>query len=306
MGIQGGGSNYYRANSTGPAASATGTNALAMGPSAVSSGDDAIAIGDNAQATKSGSIAVGLNAASTGANAIAIGTGAVATGSIAVGNTASASNGGAAFGDFANATCPTCTPNISSATAVGNSASATVANGVAVGQSATVAAANGTAIGAGATVQAGATNAVAVGQGSVASAPNSVSFGSPGSLRTLTNVAPGVNPTDVATFGQLSSVASGVQQQIGSVETQIGGLQTQVNQANSGVAMAMAMGGGFLPDNKRFAVAANYGAFAGQGALGLTGLARLSDSIVLSGSFGYSVVNSSNEYGGRVGVQFAW
>lgn len=148
-------------------------------------------------------------------------------------------------------------------------------------------------------VQAGATNAIAIGQGSVASTPNSVSFGSPGSPRVLSNVAPGVGPNDVATVGQVSSIAAGI-------ESQIGGLQSQINLANSGVAMAMAMGGGFLPDSKKFAVAANYGGFAGQSALGLTGLARLTDNLVLSGSLGYTVVNNNNEYGGRVGLQVAW
>ena len=182
-----------------------------------------------------------------------------------MGNMASASNGGAAFGDFSNATCPTCAANVSSATAIGNSASATTANSVAVGQSASVLAVNGTAIGAGAVVQSGATNAVAIGQGSIASAPNTVSFGSPGNERRLTNVAAGIAPTDAVNVAQLNSVATGM-------SSQIGGLQAQVNRANSGVAMAMAMGGGFLPDNKKFAVAANYGAFAGESGLALIGL----------------------------------
>jgi hypothetical protein len=118
-------------------------------------------------------------------------------------------------------------------------------------------------------------------------------------LRTLTNVAAGIGPTDAVNVSQLSSIAAGI-------SSQIGGLQTQINQANSGIAMAMAMGGGFLPDNKTFAVAANYGGFAGQNALGLTGLARLTDNLVLSGSLGYTVVNETTQLGGRVGVQLAW
>ncbi|HEX2352549.1 MAG TPA: hypothetical protein VHJ16_07200, partial [Xanthobacteraceae bacterium] len=46
---------------------------------------------------------------------------------------------------------------------------------------------------------AAATNSVAVGQGSVASAPNTVSVGAPGGERRITNVAPGVAPSDAAT-----------------------------------------------------------------------------------------------------------
>ena len=54
-------SNYVRVNSAGPAANASGT--------------DAIAVGGNAQATQTGAVAIGLNSSSTAANAVAIGTG---------------------------------------------------------------------------------------------------------------------------------------------------------------------------------------------------------------------------------------
>ncbi len=70
--------------------------------------------------------------------------------------------------------------------------------------------------------------------------------------------------------------------------------------------MAMAMGGGFLPDSKKFAVAANYGTFAGQSAFALTGLVRISDNIVASGAFAYGTGDQANQFGGRAGVQFAW
>ncbi len=56
---------YVRVNSGGPAASASGT--------------DAIAIGSNAQATQSGSVAIGLNASSTAASSVAIGSGSTNT-----------------------------------------------------------------------------------------------------------------------------------------------------------------------------------------------------------------------------------
>jgi trimeric autotransporter adhesin len=131
------------------------------------------------------------------------------------------------------------------------------------------------------------------------SAPNTVSFGAPGNERRLTNVAAGISPTDAVNVSQLNSIASGVQ-------AQIGGLQTQITHANSGIAMAMAMGGGFLPDSKRFAIAANYGTFAGQSAVAMTALARVSDNIVLSGSASYGMRSDANEFGGRMGMQIAW
>ena len=71
------------------------------------------------------------------------------------------------------------------------------------------------------------------------------------------------------------------------------------------IAMAMAMGGGFLPDNKKFAFATNYGSFAGQGAMAVTALARISDNIVVSGAAGYGF-DGTGQFGGRAGLQFAW
>jgi autotransporter adhesin len=72
-----GGSPYYKSNSTGPAASATGTDALAMGSSATASGANAIAAGTGAQATAANSTAIGPGATATHANAVAIGSGSV-------------------------------------------------------------------------------------------------------------------------------------------------------------------------------------------------------------------------------------
>jgi autotransporter adhesin len=157
---------------------------------------------------------------------------------------------------------------------------------------------NGSAFGQGATVQAGATNAVAIGQSSIATAPNTVSFGTPGNERRLTNVAAGIAPTDAVNVAQLSSVASGVSSQI---ESQIGGLQSQITHADTGVAM----GGGFLPDNKKFALATNYGGFGGQNAVAFTGVARITDNIVLSAAAGYGF-DGGSQFGGRAGLQFAW
>ncbi|MCP3368240.1 YadA-like family protein [Bradyrhizobium cajani] len=114
-------SQYVKVNSTATAATASGT--------------DAVAIGGNAQATATGSIAIGLNSASTGTNAIAIGAGAVAAGSVAVGAAATASNGGAAFGDGAVATG-------TNSAALGTNASATAANSVAIGSGSTNTVAN--------------------------------------------------------------------------------------------------------------------------------------------------------------------
>ena len=54
------GTRYFQSNSTGPGASATGTNANAVGSGSTASGLNSIAVGTGSQATQSGSIAVGF------------------------------------------------------------------------------------------------------------------------------------------------------------------------------------------------------------------------------------------------------
>ncbi len=268
-----------------------------MGSNAQGSGANAIAIGSNAQATQSGAIAMGMNAASTGANAIAIGTNALATGSVAVGNGASAANGGAAFGDFAVATGGVA--NVSSATAIGNSASATTANAVAVGQSAAVLATGGSAFGANAVVQAAATNSVAIGQGSVASAPHTVSVGAPGGERRISNVAPGISPTDAATVGQLSSSASGLQSQINENDRRL----------RDGVAVAMAAGGvPAVPQGRKVGLFGNIATYDGHGAagLGITGVVYETRGYQLQANGAVGVGFDTSVVGARGGVALFW
>ena len=223
-----GGSTYVRVNGTGPAASATGTNATAIGSGSSSSGLNSIAVGTGSQATQTGSIAVGFNSSSTGTNSIAIGTGATATGSVAIGAGASAANGGAAYGDGAVATG-------SLSTAVGPNASATSANSVAIGS--------------------GSTNTVA----------NTVSFGSAGNERRLTNVAAGISQTDAVNVAQLQSVAAGFQSQLGGLQTQINDTRME---ARGGVALALAASGLRYDDRPgKLSLAGAFGNFKGESGL---------------------------------------
>lgn len=249
---------YVRVNGTGADASASGSNAIAIGVNATSSGTDAIAVGTNSVASQDGAIAIGATSQATGVNAIAIGTNAVATGSVAVGVNSSASNGGAAFGD----------------------------NSVATG-------ANSAALGPGA--RALAPNSVAIGSGSVSNVANTVSVGSPGNERRITNVAPGVNPTDAVNVSQLNGLTSGF-------SSQIARLDQRIDNTAGGVAMAMALTGGSLPSDKKIATALNVGTFGGQTALGISQYFRLTNNVVVSGG----VALQDRQAGGRAGVMLAW
>ncbi|WP_293705386.1 ESPR-type extended signal peptide-containing protein [Stenotrophomonas sp. UBA7606] len=69
----GAGSAYFAVNSTKPAASATGQDALAAGPQASASGSEAVAIGNGASASAAGSVALGAGSVADRDNAVSVG-----------------------------------------------------------------------------------------------------------------------------------------------------------------------------------------------------------------------------------------
>jgi len=70
-------------------------------------------------------------------------------------------------------------------------------------------------------------------------------------------------------INQLSANVSALQQN----------LQQGLNQAFEGTAIAIAMGGSALPDNKRFAITTNWGNYRGTNAMSLIAQARISDNV---------------------------
>ncbi|WP_434986759.1 YadA-like family protein [Vreelandella zhaodongensis] len=83
---------------------AEGNASLALGKQSYAQGDRSIAMGSESLASVDDAIAVGTTARATGEDALAIGRDAWAAGSQAMGAGARAANGGAAFGDGAQAT----------------------------------------------------------------------------------------------------------------------------------------------------------------------------------------------------------
>jgi autotransporter adhesin len=135
--------------------------------------------------------------------------------------------------------------------------------------------------------------------------------GSAGNERRITNVAPGINPTDAVNVSQLTSMALGMQNQFNNLQNQVAGIQTQVNILQSdmqksfeGTAIAIAMSGGWLPDNKVFAIATNLGNFQGQNAMSLNAYYRINPNIVMNVGVGAGFQH--NGVGSRVGALFAW
>ncbi|MFM9926887.1 adhesin [Variovorax sp. H27-G14] len=216
-----------------------------------------VTCGAGSTATGSGATALGTNATANGDNTTAVGNGAQAryAGSVAIGA------GAKALAD------PT--------TAVGNNAVATGNNAVALG----------------ANTLAGGSNSVALGQGSVATRDNSVSVGNAatGLTRSITNVAPGVLPTDAVNLQQLQQMNAASASEARTF-------------AAKGIAAAMAMSDAPMPSapgkTSWAAQAANY---KGQSALGMSVMHRLPTEVPLA--FAAGVSGASGSVGVRIGLK---
>ena len=234
-----------------------------------------------------GSVAMGYNALATfGSNAIgnnsvatnysnALGAGSFAqNGSSAIGYYSQALNLSNAMGYFAYAedgsvAIGALSQALNDSVALGSGASATAVNSVALGSAASATAAN----------------SVALGFDSIANRANTVSVGSVGSERQITNVAPGTQGTDAVNLNQLNKVES---------------------KATSGIAMAMAMGGGAnIPQGKNNAFTMAVGAFDTQQAVAASYATVVSPNAQINASVGYGMGGES-QLGARIGTTFSW
>jgi autotransporter adhesin len=233
------------ATALGNGSAARGDNSTAVGVLSRASGANATAIGNLSTAHGDNSIAVGVLSQASGANTTAIGNLSVAHGdnSIAVGvlsrasgaNTTAVGNLSAASGPNGTAIGILGAARGANATAVGNQSAANGANSTALGSQSlasgddsvsfgTMSAARGwgsAVIGNGA--MAFGANSIAIGNYSIAAAPNVVSFGSPGAERRIVNIAPGMLPTDAASYGQLASLAMSVEGRFALIDQRLSG-----------------------------------------------------------------------------------
>ena len=125
---------------------------------------------------------------------------------------------------------------------------------------------------------------VAIGNNSVADQPNTVSVGAPGAERRLTNVAPGIQPTDAVNMSQLNDVQ---------------------RRAYAGVAMSVALSSSKAPllEPGDMAVGAGVGYYGGNVSLAVT-----FQGLDSSGKFGYNigVSTTSKDWTIGAGVSMRW
>lgn len=205
------------------------------------------------------------------------------------GSAATAANGATAYGAYATA-------KDENTTAIGFRAIATFAGSVAIGNQAqaiadpTVAigdnslASGNDAVALGASAQATANRSVALGAFSVADQPHTISVGSAGSERRITNVAPGINPTDAVNLSQLQDIS---------------------RVAYSGTAMSFALAAAvappLAPGEKSFG--AGVGSYRGYTAVGIQFKSLASNG---NTAWGAGVTTTGQEWGVQVGMGFKW
>jgi autotransporter adhesin len=216
--IDTGGSKYFQANSTGTAASAQGTDSVAVGPASVASGDSSMAMGNGATASADNAVAIGTGAVAQNGSAVSIGNGNTADGdgAVAMGDPNTATGQGAvalgynnqATGQGAIAMGSTSIANGASALALGDTASATADNALAIGAGAQASMANSIALGAGSVTSVGAlSNYTAYALTTPQNSTGEVNVGG----RQITGVAAGAAADDAVNVAQLQAVANSIQ-----------------------------------------------------------------------------------------------
>ncbi|WP_028584801.1 YadA C-terminal domain-containing protein [Desulfogranum mediterraneum] len=187
-------------------------------------------------------------------------------------------------------------------------------NDTAIGAHSTVSADGGTAIGQNARIEAGASSSVALGKDSVASEPNTVSVGSPGNERRLTNLAPGLKPTDAVNRGQLdrtnarvatnsqnirrnrseiSHNRTNIQQNREGINSLSSSLDELRNESRAGIAAAAALIELMPSAPGKITLNLGSASFKGEVALGLTAVHRLEAVESLMLNTGLSVSNDA-------------
>jgi hypothetical protein len=102
----------------------------------------------------------------------------------------------------------------------------------------------------------------------------------------------------------LQTNVAALQSNVALLQQDVVQLRTNVRQAFEGTAVAIALGGGYLPENKRFAISTNWGTFRGENAASVIAHLRVNDFLVLNGGFASGFQHGG--VGGRVGATFAW
>lgn len=274
------------------------SNAVACGPGASASVDQSTAVGQNAQVVgaSTGGVAVGANTISTG-------------NSVVVGKDSTAQTSGGGDVDRAVAIGAGTHATNNHATAIGSAATASGGDSTATGYLATASQWESTASGAqamatgsqssafGSNATAGYANSAAFGYGATAQYANQQVFGTRSNTYTMAGITS--SASTAAQSGQLGLVTTDSNGDLASDP----GLYNQIGKNTEGVAMAMALGGFWVPENKKMAFGLNFGSFDGAWAIGGNLGGKVTDNLHLTAGV---AISEGGQVGGRVGGLISW
>ena len=111
-----------------------------------------------------------------------------------------------------------------------------------------------------------------------------------------------------AVFNNINILNSNVNilnSQMARINQNLDQLNRDVKRLDGGVAMAMALGGVYLPEHQRFAIHTNVGFYNGAQALAVQAVARINRTFTANGGVAYDL-NGNGGVGGRVGLSAGW
>ncbi len=289
----------------GPFTSAFGNNATAVGQNAVAANENDIAIGNTAIAAFNNAISIGANSQADGIDAVALGGGVSEDGSRA---------GAQALGNSTTAIGGESIANGAGATAIGWQSTASAERAQAFGHLASATGVRSTAVGEAAA--AGGLYSIAIGNQSSAANDNQIAIGGAGQLQASTASQTGstnivttdangtlgtsVSVTSLATVNQLANT----NMQVSDLRSQYNRQEERLDEAEDGIAMALALETPVIPSGKRYAMTIGTGYYNGGSALSTSFASRLSDTMSISAGAGVGL--DTGKVGARGGVTFAW
>jgi hypothetical protein len=209
--------------------------------------------------------------------------------------------------------------NGTNSVALGNNTTAGT-NSVALGQGAQALGMGSTAIGQGASTGSF-NNATAIGNGAVATRDNQVVIGTASNTYTAPGITSAASraaqngPVEVVTTdakGNLASDGGAIFSNINILNSQVARINQNLDQLNhdvkrldGGVAMAMALGGVYLPEHQRFAIHTDVGFYNGAQAVAVQAIARINQMFTANGGVAYDM-GGRGGVGGRVGISAGW
>jgi hypothetical protein len=116
----------------------------------------------------------------------------------------------------------------------------------------------------------------------------------------VSGVGAPVNGNDAANKAYVDTLQGQTNQQLAGLTTGLNTAFNRIERNSQGVALAIAMGGGYLSDHSKFSLWGGWGNFDGYNALAAQSYLRLSDDVVINGGVSFGL--EENLVGTRIGI----